>query len=363
MSGTFTRSVLRSLSFAQVRRISPARGAAADPRVSRIYQEMERVFGVISPPVALHSPAPDMMAASWAMNYETMLAPGLVDRPLKEAIATAVSVGNTCPYCVTIHGMLLRSHDHAKDADAIQGDQTGRVADPAVRAISEWARASVRADTAAEHEPPFPAAHAPEAVGVVTVFHYSNRMVNVFVRDAPLPPMAPTASLRVALPILSRRMRSGARNEAAPGASLDLLPDAPLPPAFSWAAGNPSIAAAFARAGAAIEAAGRRSVPSAVRELVLADLADWDGQPKGVSRAWVEEAVRVLPAEERPAGRLALLVAFASYQVDDKVVDAVRAGGATDAALVELVSWASLAAAGRVSGWLRIPGRSPALER
>ncbi|HEV2343003.1 MAG TPA: carboxymuconolactone decarboxylase family protein [Actinocrinis sp.] len=362
MSGTFMRSVLRSLSFAQVRRISPARRDAADPRVAAIYREMERVFGVISPPVALHSPSPDMLAASWVMNYETMLVPGLLDPAAKQAIATAVSVGNTCPYCVTIHGMLLRGLDHAQDADAIQGDRPGTVTDPAVRAISEWARASGRADTAAEHEPPFPAEHAAEAVGVATWFHYLNRMVNVFVRDAPLPPMAPTAALRVALPILSRRMRSASRNEAAPGASLDLLPTAPLPPAFSWAAGDPNIAEAFGRAGGAVEAAGRRSVPATVRELVLAELADWDGQPKGLSRAWVEEAVRALPAEDRPAGRLALLTAFASYQVDDKVVGAVRDGGATDTALVELVSWSSLAAAGRVSGWMRIVGRSGVLE-
>ncbi|HEV2347656.1 MAG TPA: carboxymuconolactone decarboxylase family protein [Actinocrinis sp.] len=363
MSGNPLRRALRPLSFAQIRWVTPVRRGAADRRISAIYREMERILGVISPPVALHSPAPDALAACWVMLYETLFAPGRMDRAAKEAVATAVSVGNSCPYCVTIHSTMLRTLDHVQGADAIEEDHTESIADPAVRAISEWARASVRADSAAGYEPPFPATHAPEAVGVAVVFHYFNRMVNVFVRDAPLPPLVPNAALPVVLPGLSLLMSWAYRHEAPPGASLDLLPAGPLPPALSWSAGNTHIAQAFARASSAVEAAGRRSVPAAVRDLVLAQLAGWDGGPKGLSRAWADEAVEALPADQRPAGRLALLVAFASYQVDDAVVAAVQATGVTDAALVELVSWASLAAAGRASGWMWITGREPGWPR
>ncbi len=59
-----------------------------------------------------------------------------------------------------------------------------------------------------------------------------------------------------------------------------------------------------------------------------------------------------LPDDERPAGRLALAAAFASYQVDEDMVDAVRRGGADEDALVELTSWASMTAARRVGTWL-----------
>jgi AhpD family alkylhydroperoxidase len=365
MSGIPLRRALRPLSFAQVRLVSPVRRGGADWRVAAIYAEMERVFGVISPPVALHSPAPDALAAAWVLLYETLLAPGLVDREKKEAVATAVSVGNTCPYCVTVHGTMLGSLDHAQSAAALADDRAEAIADPGVRAIGVWARASGRADTAAEHEPPFPAEHAAEAAGVAVVFQYYNRMVNVFLGDEPLPPRAPNAALRVVIPVLGRMMRSAYRHEAAPGASLDLLPAAPLPSALSWAAGRPQIAQAFARADAAVEAGGGRSVPAGVRELVLAELSAWDGQPKGPSRAWVEQAVRALPQDERPAGRLALLAALASYQVDESAVEAFRAGlradQPADAALVELVSWASLAASIRVSGWMWIAGPGPGL--
>lgn len=359
MNGTTIRRALRPLSFAQVRWISPVRRGGADGRVEAVYREMERVFGVISPPVALHSPAPDALAAGWVMLYETLLVPGRVERAAKEAVATAVSVGNTCPYCVTVHGTMLRSLDRARDAAAIERDRTGEIADPGVRAISAWARASGQAGTAARLEPPFPAEDAPQAAGVAVVFQYFNRVVNVFLGDAPLPPLVPGGALRVVLPVLSRLMRSAYRNPAAPGASLDLLPAAPLPAQLAWAAGDGPLAQAFARADGAIQAAGRRSVPAGVRELVSAELALWDGLPKGPSRAWVEEAIGALPAGERAAGRLALLAALASYQVDDSAVDAFRAGEPADAALVELVSWAAWAAATRVSGWMWISGSGP----
>lgn len=351
------RKALRQLSFVQVRQVSPIRDGATDERVAAVYQEMERVFGVISPPVALHSPAPDTLAAAWMMLYETLLVAGPVDRAVKEAVATAVSVGNSCPYCVTVHGTMMRHLGHRAEAEAIADDRVAEIADANVRAVSAWVRANALSATAADIQPPFPAGHAPEIVGVALVFQYFNRMVNVFLPEAPLPPNVPAVMLGVVLPVLGRLLRSAYRNTAPPGASLSLLPAAPLPPALWWAASNPGIAEAVAKASAAVEEAGRRSVPAGVRDLVRAELADWDGEPKGISRGWVEEAIRALPADERPAGRLALLVALASYQVDQSAIDAFRAGAPGDATLVELASWAALAAATRATGWMSIPGR------
>jgi AhpD family alkylhydroperoxidase len=344
---------VRPMTFSQVRWIRPLRrgGAGADPRVTTIYAEMERVFGVISPPIALHSPAPDTLAAAWMLLYETLLVPGRIDRAAKEAIATAVSVANECPYCVTVHSTMMGTLDHKQAASALAADSAAQVADPVVRALGAWARGSVRADTAAAQMPPFPAAHAAEAVGIVLQFHYINRMVNVFLGDAPLPDFAPRAAMRVVRPMLSRLMHAGYQNEAAAGRSLELLPEAPLAPALWWARSDPYIEQAVARADAATEAAGRRSVPRNVRTLVLAELAGWEGQQKGPSRAWVEQAVRELPEVERAAGRLALLIALASYQVDATVIEAFRARQPSDAALVELAAWASMAAAVRATSW------------
>jgi hypothetical protein len=135
-----------------------------------------------------------------------------------------------------------------------------------------------------------------------------------------------------------------------PGASLDLLPDAPLPAEFSWAVGEPPIAAALARAAAAIDAAGSQVIPESVRELVLDRLRDVDGRAQGPSRAWADESAGVLPAADRPWGRLALLAAFAPYQMTKADVQAIRPAG--DEALVAATSWASMAAARRIGSWL-----------
>jgi hypothetical protein len=160
--------------------------------------------------------------------------------------------------------------------------------------------------------------------------------------------------------MLGRMMRPAARRAHRPGDSLYLLPVAPLPADMDWAAGNPTIAEAFARAAAAIDLAGRRSVPEPVRDLVRAELAGWDGRPTGISRAWVDDAVAGLAAADRPAGRLALLTAMAAYQVDGPVIEEFRVGQPDDGALVELTSWASLAAARRVGCWLWTAARPPA---
>jgi hypothetical protein len=136
---------------------------------------------------------------------------------------------------------------------------------------------------------------------------------------------------------------------------VDLLPAAPVPADLAWAQGNPVVVEAFARAYAAIEAAGARSVPESVRTMINTRLSTWNGEAPGISRAWIEEAVADLPEPDRPAGRLALAVVHASYQVDDDLVAAFRETAPGDDTLIELTAWASMAAARRISTWLAKP--------
>ena len=106
MASMFLRAARRS-SLAQIRHVAPVRPDAATGLVGRVYDQVERDFGMLAPPVALHSPAPAVLAASWLMLRETLIATGKVDRATKEAVGTAVSLGNTCPYCVEVHSATL----------------------------------------------------------------------------------------------------------------------------------------------------------------------------------------------------------------------------------------------------------------
>jgi hypothetical protein len=96
-------------------------------------------------------------------------------------------------------------------------------------------------------------------------------------------------------------------------------------PEFDWTAPRPALAAAFGSLEAVIEDLGRDVLAEAV-----AGLADRD----------------------RAAGKLALLVAFAPYQIDEGVIAGFRDIQPSDAEILAAVSWASFTATRRISGWL-----------
>lgn len=352
MSGKPIGSVLGQLGLTQIRYVTPVRPKAAEALASRVYGQVERDFGVLAPPVALHSPVPEIMAASWIMLRESLVVPGNVDRVAKETVATAVSAGNTCPFCVTIHGSTLAGLTGMVGALAVAGDHAGSLADPRLRGLAEWATACRTETGALRHGAACPADEAPELIGTAVLLHYLNRMVNVFLREVPLPPRVPRIVLKPVMRVVSGLIQKASTGSLAAGASLDMLPPTAPPGDLSWAAANPVLADGFARAFAAIDAAGTRFVAEPVRELVLAELAGWHGENRGLSRAWVADAVSGLSASHRTAGRLALLIAIASYQVDQSVIAAHRLTQEDDQALIALASWASLAAARRVGGWI-----------
>lgn len=306
-----------------------ARGLVAD-----VYRQVEREFGMLAPPTALHSASPDALAASWMILRETLLAHGVADRASKEAVATGVSEANSCPYCADVHGMTLAAMPDAAE----------------VSALTSWAR--LGATTLGATAPPCPPEQAAELIGVAVAFHYYNRVVNVFLRDSPFPSHVPESAKPKARKVLGRALRPSATGGPRPGDSVDLLPPAPRPDDLWWANSNRFVGDAFARAYAATEIAGARSVPAGVRALVRGRLSVWDGRPPGLSRSWVDDPVATLPAEERAAGRLALTIALASYQVDEAMVEEFRGTAPEDGTLVELASWSSMTAARRVSTWL-----------
>jgi len=307
---------------------------------------------VLVPPFALHLPVPGALSAYWAIVREPTHG-RRVDRATKEAVAAAVSATNTCPYCVDVHTTTLRALGEPASAVAIAAGQPDAIADPDLHAVVTWARATRHPDAPILRQRPFPDEHAPELIGVALAYHYINRMVNIFAAASPFPVATPGLK-----PLMTRIAALGFRRllarEVHPGASLDLLPPAPLPDDLAWARGDPIIAGAYARAAAAFDAAGRQALPEPVRNLVTTWLTTWRGEEPSLSRGWAENALQALPAPQRPQGRLALLAALASYQVDAHVLGDARIGPgpAGDETLVATAAWASFAAARRIGSWL-----------
>lgn len=351
---------------AQVRHVTPVRPRAARGLVAEVYAGLERDFGMLAPPVILHSPVPPVMAACWLMLAESLLASGTVTRAAKEAVAAEVSAANTCPYCVDVHTATLHALTPSTPPALTtwaRTTSTARTASipPALTtsaAPGESAPPALTSSARTASIPPPGDTVGAELVGVVVTFQYINRMVNVFLGESPLPPNVPRAAHGPAMRLFGRAMRPAARRPVTPGGSLGLLPAAPLPADLGWAAAVPNLGGAFGRAAAVIEEHGRRSVPGEVRELVADRVAAWDGEAPGPGRHWVEEAVAGLSAGHRRAGRLALLTALASYQVDAGVVADFRRAVPDERALVEVTAWASLTAARRVGAWCAAPVRN-----
>ena len=317
MAPTPVRLALRR-SLREIKHVHAVPVRKATGLVKEVYRQLERDFGLLAPPVALHSAAPEVLAAAWTMLRESLVAAGIASRADREVVATAVSRANTCPYCVEVHTMTLDSLGGTESADLV-GWASGEIAAPPTgRSAEELA----------------------ELVGVAVTFHYLNRMVNVFLGPSPLPAAVPDGARAKVRSVLGRFLRPA--GDPAPGLALSLLPDALPAPDLVWAQGSGRICTAFARATQAIDRAG---VPGQVRDLVRAELVGWDGAPMGISRSWVPPLLVGLPLAQRPIAKLALLTAFASSQVDGSVIAEFREQYPSDLALIETVSWASLTAA------------------
>ncbi|QVJ02378.1 carboxymuconolactone decarboxylase family protein [Nocardiopsis eucommiae] len=190
----------------------PVPPRAARGGTAALYRQLEGDFGVLAPPIALLTPAPECAAATWVALRESLLVDGRTSRAAREAVATAVSRDNSCPYCVEVHGATLDS----LAPDVGTHDQRVRsTGDPVERA---------------------------ELGAVTLTFEHINRLVNVFLPDSPLPDFAP-APVRGPLRRATGAVIAGDRGSAVPGTSLELLPDtarrSPVPDDLRWAAGSP----------------------------------------------------------------------------------------------------------------------------
>lgn len=334
-----------------VKHVRPVAVGEASGVVARVYEQVADEMRVVIPPAQLHSPAPDLLAAYWMLMREPLLPTRLVSRAVKEAVAAAVSIANICPYCAEMHGVSLYDLGTEHDSEAIARDDPAGMEDPRLRAAAEWARhAHETAEGPAPLPDPRPGAAA-ELVGVLVALHYLCRMVNVFLSPFLLPPSLGPRARRRAKQGIGRLMRPTLRDPREAGRSVGLLPPADPSRARGglWAAGNTWVADAYARASDAFDAAGERSVPPAVRQVVAEFLDGWQGQETGISTAWCDRLVSGLPAAEAVSARLALLTCAASYQVDEVLVGEFRAVHPGDGVVLDTVAWASFAAA-RVIG-------------
>jgi AhpD family alkylhydroperoxidase len=341
-----------AVGFDRVKHVHPVRPEAATGLVSAVYEQLARDFQLVAP-LTLTSPLPSLLAASWTLVRETLVT-GAVPRLEKELVALGVSKANACPYCVSAHALMLRGRAQAEVAKAMAQGEVEAIANSRFRALGVWALNSRSPDHPAVVGPPFDARSAPEFVGTAVAFHAINRMVDIFLEADPLdmPMGLKWAAELLTKPVAATFGRRMVDLTPRPGESLTLLPPALLPADLQWAEPNPVVAGAVARAAAVTEQLGATLVPDEARTVVLEHVSRWRGEAMGPSRAWVEEAIGPVAPRARPAARLGLLAALASFQIDEGVVRAFREQSASDQALLGTAAWAAFTAARRAGTWL-----------
>jgi AhpD family alkylhydroperoxidase len=337
--------------------LSPLSHPPAHSLVGQVYRQIKQEFGIIADPFRLHAPVPELLAGLWSVTREIGVA-RQVPWPVKEAVAAAVSQSNACPYCVEIHAAIASVGTNQPLAPLLFQGRTTDLADPSLRAILTWAASTRAPGSAPLLHPPFTAEEAPEILGITLVYHYINRLVQVFLPESLLPsPVRSGWAARLLWRLIGHKLARSRERERIAGASLSFVPSALLPAEYSWAAPSSTISRALAGWAAAMEQVEADMLAPRVCALVNDVLHDWQGETLPLSRAWVNRAVAPLPEADHADGRLALLAAVAPHQIDAEIIQALRAEPGSDARLVGIVAWASFQAARRILSWLPAPAQ------
>ena len=343
-----------------VRYVEVVRPWQATDLVAEVYRDVRREFGLLADPrngrspYIAHSPAPELLAAAWSLHYETALV-GAIRRADKEALAAAISASNACRYCLDAHAVLAHTAD-AEPSGRLPRGMMPQAAGTWQQQLIAWGRATRSPDDPLLAQPPFTAAEAPEILGTALVFHYINRVVEVFLGpEGILPTTAGLSRLtQTAMSFLSRRAMRRAR---LPGHSLHLVPHANAPAGWDldWAAPSPHITAAVRGMAAAVEHAAEPVISPPIRKRMAAVLGAWRGEEPGLSRVWLDEELTGLNARTVPVLRIALLTALAPQRLNAQDVSKFRAVYPADRDLVVTVAWSAFHAAARISEWLIRP--------
>ncbi|GAA3252312.1 carboxymuconolactone decarboxylase family protein [Nonomuraea helvata] len=318
----------------QFRYVTPVEPRAATGRVARVYAQLAEDFRMARMPVFLTlSPAPEVLAATWAMLRESLLA-GDESRTAREVVALGVSMANRCPFCVAAHTTLLHATGDHRLAETIAAG--GTPDDPRHAELLAWAGSRRRAPET-----------GPQIVGTALTFHFINRIASALLTENLLP--ANLQKSRLVRSVGGRAMSRAVRTRLLSGASLPLVADLPALPEPAWGAGT-SVGAAYA-ALRAVAGTGGELLGESARAAVTDAVAAWDGEHPPMGGAWLDGPLADVPAGERPGARLALLVALAPYRVTDADVAAWR-GSRTDEDLVRLCAFGAASAMERMETFI-----------
>ncbi len=308
--------------------------------------QSERDF-FVNGTITSHAACPILMAGMWVSGREIALTNQHLPAWLKKAMGAALSEVNRCPYCEDMLLSLTHGAQQNNVANSLRKNEMDAIDDDLTLRRLHWTKASITKNAEELQDPPFSPAEMPEALGTLLVFNYTNKISDFTLDGSPVPSSFRSGALKV----FGMELQESSALDLEHGASLYMLPEAELPEEFRWAEGNPLVADSLARWNRVVEEEIHQSLSVDTQQIIRDNLASWQGGQAPLSRRWVEEEVKELLGEEQDKARLVLLVAKASYQLDDGVIEQVRQHGVSEADLVRLGAWGAYMGAKTVANW------------
>lgn len=334
----------------------PVRAATGLTR--RVYEMITEDF-FVNGSLSSHSRVPELFAGTWLGGRELVLVTDQLDRKTKEAMGATLSYINDCPYCADMLVSLVHGSGDHQSASSILKESEDEIHDPVLRERLSWIRRYLTKGPDGNLDAPFTTEQLPEAIGTLFTLNYVNRFSHVVMDGSPVGATLKDTALR----LFGYELRETTERPIEAGRGLDLLPPAPVPDDMNWARPNPRIAEALARWSAAVEREANAAIPADVQALVERRLDAWNGEKMPLSRSWVNDEVEGLESKDRDVAKLILVVARASWQFDESLVQAIMPDAIDERRLIRILSYSAFSAARRLAnlaGQLLVPESVPA---
>jgi hypothetical protein len=316
----------------------------AEGKLKEMYAQINRDF-FINGSLTSRSTVENIFAAAWVLGRETILVDDKVDRTTKEALAAILSGVNDCPYCGDMLVSLIHAGDRSDDAMKILDQEVDQIDDPVLRERLVWVKQAI---TSADNVPqsPFSEAELPEVIGSVMAMSDVNRFSHIVMAGSPVQvPNDSSAIKKAALKIFGNELKESHATPLIKGDSLKFLPDAELPKDMAWAKPNKRIAQAVARWCAATENELDGIVSADVKDAIHQNLSSWDGKQMPLGRYWVEDETRGFKGRDRIIARFILLMAKASYQIDEAMHEELLGIAGSKEDFIRILAWGSYVSA------------------
>ena len=329
---------------------------ATNINIKNINMQIDRDFGLAGP-LTLSTPSLRVHAVRWAVARESFIVETNVKRVNKEIVAACVAQLNKCPYSEDAHSTSIMSCDDAKTGDAIINRTWKELDNKKTKQLINWSLQTRNPHASIIKNPPFSIDEAPEIIGTALAFHSTNRLVNIFLEESPLPSFLTGKLLKkIALKIASKTLfKSMVSNNAMAGDGLQFIQDHPIHKSIEWSKAIPAFSKVLAAEEILLKDIEEDTIPEKLRDLFKNEVTQWEGEEMPLGRGWLNEILINLDENELRVGRLLFLAAFAPYTITKNDINAFRKVKPTDKELIETCFWAIQTVTNKIGEWLIKP--------